>query len=254
MLCLRRPRRARPQGFTLVELLVVIGIIALLMSILLPSLARVRQQAAQIKCCSNIRQLALAAHAYAGANKGIMVYSNWGTPDANDQAGWLYKGKLTGPLIPDNVQDGQLWPYVNSVDVYKCPSHDPAVDLASGPLNTNRLTTYLMSGSANNYTTGKCYPISRFPGDIIMLWEGDERGGAMWNDGASYPWESFDPSVSTKDAFKVRHGKTCSGARFDGGAEMILQDDYYAWAKEAQTWYNAGNKTSRNKIYFWPQP
>ena len=65
----RATKRRRP-GFTLIELLVVIAIIAILMSILMPALAKVRDSAKQIGCVANLRQWNLVYNMYIGDNSG----------------------------------------------------------------------------------------------------------------------------------------------------------------------------------------
>lgn len=75
-------KQTRRKGFTLVELLVVIGIIALLISILLPSLNRARETANRVKCGSNMRQIGQAIQLYANENKGNYPRTRYSTVTA----------------------------------------------------------------------------------------------------------------------------------------------------------------------------
>jgi prepilin-type N-terminal cleavage/methylation domain-containing protein/prepilin-type processing-associated H-X9-DG protein len=110
-------RSARRAGFTLVELLVVIGIIALLISILMPALSKARKQALNANCMSNLRSIGQALQIYAAENKGKMPAHKGGgwwlwdvtvdTRDAMLKSGFNRK-ILYCPTYPEQDVDG-LW-------------------------------------------------------------------------------------------------------------------------------------------------
>lgn len=75
MSAIARPSRNRDHAFTLVELLVVIGIIAVLVSMLLPSLNKARESSRKVACASNMRSVGQAILMYTNANKGVLPFA-----------------------------------------------------------------------------------------------------------------------------------------------------------------------------------
>lgn len=97
--CAGRQGRQRRLAFTLVELLVVIGIIAVLIGILMPALRRARNQAQKVDCMSRVRQIMMAVNLYAQQQKGWLAGPFGGTspPGPHNlydvETGWLYTTK-----------------------------------------------------------------------------------------------------------------------------------------------------------------
>lgn len=135
--------RAQPSGersgFTLVELLVVIGIITVLIGVLLPALSKARASGVRTQCLSNIRQLQLAQSAYAASERNLLVAAGDGT----EQGSWI----------------GLLQKYAGSALVRRCPADQSPYYETPLPGSTSseprfRTTSYAI----NNYVSPTHFP------------------------------------------------------------------------------------------------
>src|SRR6266566_7457778 len=98
-------RKNAQAGFTLVELLVAIAIIAILIAILLPVLGSVRERANRIKCAGNLRQLGTALYIYAADNKNNFPRTVQ-HPVENTPSGQNWVRQFTNPDAPDPFGPG----------------------------------------------------------------------------------------------------------------------------------------------------
>ena len=259
----------RRRAFTLIELLVVVAIIALLISILLPSLALARAQTRAVVCRSNMRQLAIGFSTYASEWNGCLP---GGTHDILGSTGWgrggdvlsgraktlCWLGSADGDLGQHETQvpsKGSVYKYVSSdTKVYKCPEDKLNTKTEQGPQDRGYRAKVLYSYTAPKLLSGAPLHVLRstvFPDKVPpgYKWDTDWRIRGVrtvpWMiDEESEGWylnTCYDSAWTNVDGLTNRHRGKASIAHIDGSVSQRAysqgkvvnndhrEDDLNAW-------------------------
>ena len=215
-------------GFTLIELLVVISVMSLLMAVLIPALAKARQQCKRTVCLSNLRQMATAAQVYTQAFDGYYPIAQYMqlTPGKNFMYVWdftiIYEpGKRT-------VTPGLLWQGQTIERIQQCPSFKgPANWQLDSYTGYNYNTSYIGHGQGENIVLpAKAISVKR-PSRCALF------GDGQWSNGANKfmraPWPN--PGDAT---FNGRYAGT-QGFRHLGTTNVGWCDGHVSAQRERYT-------------------
>lgn len=189
-------RRKRPQqGFSLVELIVAVGVVFTLLALLLPALRVARENAQRIMCQSNLRQIGFAFQMYANSNKGwLPSWSGWHSTafpaDPSEEPSWC--GKLADSLPPDST-------------VYQCPS------FPQDPMKLHNYFIEAVWSGTNGMHSTKLSDI-RLSSEFLL--SGDMTQPAL------YPAPLGTSSTQTDDFDRDDYGMACLCFAADGGFLM----------------------------------
>jgi prepilin-type processing-associated H-X9-DG protein/prepilin-type N-terminal cleavage/methylation domain-containing protein len=236
--------RTKNAAFTLVELLVVIGIIALLLAVLLPALNKARAAATTIKCASNLRQLGLAMNMYAGEFRGLMPYPTSNFPDSGVNKGENYVWYNCVDKYLKAIQDEANRSGVAAGRTYKtykqCVVYD---DFPNGTRSggtgqddmkefakTYKMNTHLRRVDVFNTTVSpRAIPVRGMPCKITMIRKPAET--VMIGDGQSLDQTGYIPSQDESGQFAMDVNDPTAGVagpalRHQGGANIVFVDGH----------------------------